>query len=87
MKFMRYLNLFEKITKVRTQHCFFYNSTVVFLVPKAEMSKAIGESGKSIKKLSQILEKKVKIITLPSGSEDLQKLARYQEPERPGHQA
>jgi len=73
MKFIRYLNLFEKITKVRTQHCFIYNFTIVFLVPQRDMAKAIGESGKNIKKLSQILEKKVKIITIPSGIEYIEK--------------
>jgi len=73
MKFIRYLNLFEKITKVRTQHCFCYNFWIVFLVHRIEMVRAIGESGKNIKKLSRILEKKVKIVAIPSGEEDLEK--------------
>lgn len=73
MKFMRYLNLFEKITKVRTQHCFAYNSTIVFLVEQKGVSRSIGEYGANIKKLSQILEKKVRIIALPVGEEDLEK--------------
>jgi NusA-like KH domain protein len=73
MKFIRYLNLFGKITKVRTQHCFIYNATIVFLVPQQDVAKAIGESGKNIRKLSEILEKKVKIITIPSGIEDIEK--------------
>lgn len=73
MKFIRYLNLFEKVTKVRTQHCFLYNSTVVFLVERGEISRAIGEAGKNIKKLSQILEKKVKIISIPKGGEDIER--------------
>ena len=66
MKFIRYLNLFEKITKVRTQHCFSYNSTIIFLVPVQRIARAIGESGSNIKKLSQIFERKVKIITIPT---------------------
>lgn len=73
MKFIRYLNLFEKITRVRTQHCFGYNSTIVYLVPRQEIAKSIGESGKNIKKLSQILEKKVKVIAIPSGIEDIRR--------------
>ncbi len=73
MKFIRYINLFEKITRVRTQHCFSYNATIVFLVRKSEIARAVGESGKNIKKISQILEKKVKIISCPSGPEDIQK--------------
>jgi NusA-like KH domain protein len=73
MKFIRYLNLFEKMTKVRTQHCFFYNSTIIFLVHPQDVSRAIGESGKNIKKLSQIMEKKVKIIPIPKGPEEIEK--------------
>lgn len=71
MRFIRYLNLFEKITKVRTQHCFGYNSTIVFLVPRPQIARAIGEAGGGIKRLTQILEKKVKIIAIPFGKEDL----------------
>jgi len=71
MKFIRYLNLFERVTKVRTQHCFFYNFTIVFLVPRSQVARAIGEGGRNIKKLSQILEKKVKIISIPLGKEDM----------------
>lgn len=65
MQFIRYLNLFEKITKIRTQHCFLYNLTIIFVVPKHIMAKAIGEQGKNVKKLSEILRKKVKVIASP----------------------
>jgi len=73
MKFIRYLNLFEKITKVRTQHCFCYNLTIIFLVPKELMAKALGEGGRNMKSLSNILEKKVKVITAPLGEKDMEK--------------
>lgn len=73
MKFIRYLNLFERVTKVRTQHCFNYNSTIIFVVPKQLMAKALGEGGKNVKKLSEILEKKVKVISVPNGKEDIER--------------
>ena len=73
MKFIRYLNLFEKITGVRTQHCFNYNSGIIFVVPQQLMSKALGESGKNVKKLSEILGRKIRIIAAPSGKEDIEK--------------
>ena len=73
MKFIRYLNLFEKITNVRTQHCFLYNSGIIFLVPQQLISKALGEEGNNIKKLSEILEKKVKVVAIPNGKEDMKK--------------
>ncbi len=62
MNRMRYLNLLEKISKVRSSSCFFYNNCLIFAVPKKMVSKAIGEGGKNIKKLSSILGKRVKIV-------------------------
>lgn len=73
MKFIRYLNLFDRVTKIRTQHCFDYNSAIIFLVPEKEIARAIGKNGKNIKKLSQILERKVRVITIPSGNGDIEK--------------
>ena len=73
MRFIRYLNLFEKITKIRIQHCFLYNLGIVFAVPQEKMAKALGEAGKNVKKLSEILEKKVKVISIPNGVKDIEK--------------
>jgi len=70
MKFIRYINLFEKISRVRTQHCFMHNSYIIFLVSPNLVSRAIGESGNNVKKLSKILGKKIKIIEIPRGIED-----------------
>ena len=49
MDFIRYLNLFEKISRVRTNHCFRYNNNIVFAVPKNVFSKAIGKDGRNIR--------------------------------------
>jgi len=73
MKFIRYLNLFEKITRIKTQHCFCYNSVIVFVVPKLMMARALGEGGKHVKRMSAILEKKVKVIPAPKGVEEIEK--------------
>jgi len=66
MQFIRYLNLFEKITRVRTKNCFFYNNVIIFGVPHILVSKAIGEGGNNIKKMSEILNKRIKVISFPS---------------------
>ena len=71
MQDMRYLNLFAKITQVNTRFCFKYNEIIVFCVPKKLVSRAIGEGGKNVRKLSEILGKKVKIIPIPQGIEDV----------------
>ncbi len=65
MQFMRYLNLFNKITRVRTRHCFSYNNNLIFIVKPRLVSKAIGEGGKNVKKLASILKKKIKVIPKP----------------------
>ena len=62
---MRYLNLFRKITNISTRHCFNYNSTIFFCVPKQLVSKAVGSEGKNVKKLNEILRKKIRIIPIP----------------------
>lgn len=73
MQFMRYLNLFERIAKVRTNRCFKYNETIYFCVPAAIVSRAIGKNAINAKKLNEVLGKKIKIIPLPQGVEDAQR--------------
>lgn len=65
MKDLRYLNLFSKITGVRTRFCFTYNETIFFCVPGALVSKAIGEGGRNIRKMSETLKRKIKVIPIP----------------------
>ena len=70
MQLMRYLNLFEKVTRVRTTFCFIYNNEVIFVVPEGLLSRSIGEEGRNVKKLVEILGKKIKIVAIPHGDED-----------------
>lgn len=71
MQHMRYINLFEKITRISTRFCFKYNETIFFCVPKALMSKAIGKEAINIRKISRILNKKIKVVAAPNGIDDL----------------
>jgi len=71
MQDMRYLNLFGKISRVNTRFCFKYNETIIFCVPKKLVSKAIGKNGENVKHMSEILRKKIKIITKPQGIQDV----------------
>ena len=72
MQDLRYLNLFNKITRIHTRFCFSYNETLFFCVPKPMLSKAIGSGGKNVRKISEITKKRVKIIIGPRDIEDLQ---------------
>ncbi len=68
MQDMRYLNLFGKITRVNTRHCFKYNEFIFFSVPKNLVSKAIGEGGKNVRKMSEILGRKIRVIASPEST-------------------
>ena len=70
MQEMRYLNLFQTTTHIATRHTFIYNNTLFFCVPKIMISKAIGEGAKNIRRIGEILQKKVKVIASPRGEED-----------------
>ncbi len=70
MQEMRYLNLFEKITKVRTRFCFKYNETLMFCVSKNLVRKAIGNNRVNLKKMSGILGKRIKVVAIPTKPSD-----------------
>ena len=67
MQEMRYLNLFEKIMRVRTRFCFRYNEAIFFCVPRHLLSEAIGENGRNIKEMSKILGRRIKVVVYPEG--------------------
>ena len=70
MQEMRNLNLFEQITKISTHHCFRYNETIFFCVPKSLVMRAIGEKARNARKLSEIFGKKVRVIPIPRDEKD-----------------
>lgn len=65
MQDMRYLNLFSKTAGVSTRYCFKHNDFIIFAVPRNLVSKAIGEGGKNVKRMSEILGKKIKVVAAP----------------------
>lgn len=71
MQFIRYANLFSKVTQMATNHCFEYNHTIIFVVPRNLVMKAIGPNNMNLRKLSDVIGKKVKVIAAPKGIEDL----------------
>lgn len=67
---MRHLNLFEKISKVRTRYCFSYNETLMFAVPKPMISKSLGKGNENLRKMSDIVKKRIRVVPMPKGIED-----------------
>lgn len=70
MQDIRYLNLFERITRISTRFCFKYNETLIFCVPRQLISKAVGEDGRNIREMSGILRKRIKVIAVPESIKD-----------------
>jgi transcription antitermination factor NusA-like protein len=66
MQFMRYINLFGRISKVSTTDCFVYNGAIYFAVPKPLVMQAVGKNGMNVKRLSETLRKRIKVISMPS---------------------
>jgi len=73
MTTMRYINLLDKVTHVRTSICFTHNNTIFFAVDKRDMSKAIGPSANNIKTMQEKMGRKVRIIRKAEGIEDAKK--------------
>jgi NusA-like KH domain protein len=71
MQFMRYINLFEKFSGVSTNDCFVYNNILFFGVPKSKVFKALGPQGKNLKKLSDVLRRRIKIIEISEGNKNI----------------
>lgn len=76
MQDLRYLNLFLDITGVRTRFCFKYNDMIFFCVPKNLISKTIGREGRNVKKMCELLRKKIKIIAYPRSIGDIKQFIR-----------
>ncbi len=76
MQDLRYLNLFLNITGVRTRYCFKYNEIIFFCVPQNLISKTVGRDGRNVKQMSELLRKKIKIITYPRSSADIKQFIK-----------
>ncbi len=72
MKAIQNMNLFEKITGVKSRCCFTYNNTIIFVVPKHFMSKALGNNAANISNIGNRLNKKIRVIADPQGKHDLE---------------
>jgi len=70
MQTMRYINVLDKVTRVKTRKCFVHNNSVFFAVDRVYVSKAIGPSAVNVRKIQEQIGKKVKIIRESEGLND-----------------
>lgn len=61
-KVIGYINLFENLTKARVKGCHPSDDNIIFVVYEGEAGKAIGKGGENIKRLINLLKKKIKVV-------------------------
>ena len=62
MDHIKYITLFEKITRVQPKDCILSKNSILFIVNKGDLGQTIGKKAKNIKILEKKLNKKIKII-------------------------
>ena len=62
MNTMKFMSLFEKITRAQLKDCIVKESMILFIVQPNEIAKAVGAKGANVKKLERMLKKKIKIV-------------------------
>lgn len=76
MQTMRYINLLDRASRVKTSKCFVYNNTIIFAVPRDMISRAIGPAGVNIRAIQEKLGKKVKVISEANEILDAERFVR-----------
>ena len=73
MTAMRYINLLDKVARVKTRKCFVHNNVIFFAVNKEDVSRAIGPAAINVKKIQEQIGKKIKVIREDEGLEDIER--------------
>lgn len=69
---MRYINLLDRASNVKTRTCFVYNNTIMFAVPRDLISRALGPDALNVRRIQDELGKRVRIVSEPRGIQDVQ---------------
>ncbi|MEK6889942.1 MAG: hypothetical protein AABW82_00235 [Nanoarchaeota archaeon] len=73
MQTMRYINLLDRTSGVKTTKCFVYNNSIIFAVPKALLARAIGQQAYNIRNIQEQIGKKIRVIEEANGVTDMKK--------------
>jgi len=63
---IKFIALFEQITRAHVKDCFFSKDKLVFVVQEGEIGKALGKKKFNLHKLEQLLNRKIKIVEFNS---------------------
>ncbi|MFQ5647738.1 MAG: NusA-like transcription termination signal-binding factor [Candidatus Aenigmatarchaeota archaeon] len=70
---IRNLALFEKVTKVHAKDCLITDNCIYFLVDSRKVGLAIGKNGSTIKEVSRVLGRQVRIFGHADSAEETMK--------------
>ena len=76
MQTMRYINLLDRTSGIKTRKCFVYNNAIIFAVPKHMIAQAIGPGASNVRRIKDQLGKNVKIVAEPSGVSDAEEFVK-----------
>jgi transcription antitermination factor NusA-like protein len=76
IRMMRYINLLDKVSRVKTRRCFDYNNTINFAVPAKFISQAIGNNASNVKFMQEKLGRRIKIVKEAEGLLDLERFLK-----------
>ena len=58
---IKFISMFESATGAAVKDCFMQNDKIMFIVQENQIGKALGKGGANIKKLENMLKKKIRI--------------------------
>ena len=70
---MKFISFFENLTRSKVKDCIDSGSSLIYVVQKGEIGKAIGKNASNIKKVENMLKRKVRVIEF---NEDVAKFVR-----------
>ena len=59
---IKFMALFENVTRSKLKDCFFDREKLVFIVDNGELNKALGKNKANIPRLEKLLNRKIKIV-------------------------
>jgi len=63
---MKFISLFESLTNANVKDCISHEDMLIFIVDEGQIGKAVGKNGVNVKRLSNMLKKKLKIVEFNS---------------------
>lgn len=61
-KLIKFISMFESMTQAEVKDCIELDAIIIFIVAEGQIGKAIGKDGSNVRRLENLLKKKIRII-------------------------